>query len=111
MKIQVTVLIFSGRPNPTWELEGNAADKIINHWQSLPSTDKVELHSPQLGYQGCRIDLNPYEHFVLFNGYGFSFKNGKQIEQRGDPGRKIEKMIINNAPAHYRDIIGQTISF
>lgn len=109
MNVKVAILVFSGRPNPSWELNGSLADEIILHWKELPFAATTQFPEPKLGYQGCRIDLGPGEYFILFKGYGFVFKNGKQVEQRMDQGRKMERRILSTAPGNYKELVSQII--
>lgn len=111
MKIQVTVLIFSGRPNPVWELKGKTADEFIHLWEKLPSAEISQSETSQLGYQGCRLDLNPNEYILLFDGYGYLSKENIRVLQKKDIDRELEKFVLDTAPPDHKDLIGSLIKF
>jgi hypothetical protein len=109
MKIKVTLMVFSGRPNPSWEIAGETGDTIIKEWMRLPAIASMRSPGSQLGYQGCRVEHGAGEFLILYNGYGYSFKKGKQIEQKLDVDRKTELKILRTAPPEFHDLIGSII--
>ena len=111
MNLKVTVLVFSGRPNPSWEISSELATKFMQQWKELPPVEGMQLPASQLGYQGCRIELSSSEYRIIYDGFGYWFKNGKQVEQKRDAGRKIEKQILNSVPSQYAELISQVVNF
>lgn len=56
MSIQVTLNIFSGRPNPTWSLEHPTAQECMRFIDSLPPLAAEDAPVPPgLGYRGFII--------------------------------------------------------
>jgi len=52
--IRISLSVFSGRPNPYWELSGEKIDELRNKIIGLPRTKEVQ--SPGLGYRGFKIN-------------------------------------------------------
>lgn len=53
--IRVTALLFSGRPNPFWWLDGPAAARLRQRLAALPTARVVTPPPPALGYAGLRL--------------------------------------------------------
>lgn len=60
MKIKVTIDLFSGRPNPTLELEGNEAEQVLSQIQTSSAfsalTDEDAPEPSNLGFRGVVIE-------------------------------------------------------
>ena len=60
--------VFSGRPNPRWQLSAEEGADLENRLGGLPQTDPAEIPAP-LGYRGFRIqDENDLNITVATNG-------------------------------------------
>jgi hypothetical protein len=54
----VTLLVYSGRPNPTWPLGRDLEASITRHLEQLPMGRAAENTPPSvLGYNGFRVEL------------------------------------------------------
>src|SRR5688572_16669026 len=64
----VVLDVFSGRPNPRWQLSADEAEDLENHLGGLPQTNPAEIPAP-LGYRGFRIQAeNDVNITVTTNG-------------------------------------------
>lgn len=111
MSITVTVLIFSGRPDPSWKLVAEQEKEILQTWEKLPFQEVTQPPHPKLGYQGCRIDLNSNEYIMFVEGSVYQFKDSILVSQRIDNNRQTERLVLNTAPGDYKGIIGEIINF
>jgi hypothetical protein len=105
MKILVQMDVFSGRPNPSWELSPSESGELLKQLSLLTEVDKnnAAFHD-NLGYRGFIISFQEdgstkappnvyrvYKGFILMNGkiYSDSSNIEKQfLEQAGNKGFK-----------------------
>ena len=88
--------IFSGRPNPEWELQEHEAaelESIIE--RSTPWQGKVD--PPGLGYRGFIVYLpNPVR---VYKGQIFNERTGSQ-NRLADIGIKLDLWLLENGRTH-----------
>lgn len=113
--LDVTVQLYSGRPNPSWSVFGREAVGFACALRDvLPVHEAVE-RQPKLGYQGLDVsvfDNLDVEEYAIFNGHIVSkgrwfFDRNRSIElallKSGDS--KIEKEIfehiMSNISSHW----------
>lgn len=53
--MRIEIDIFSGRPNPAWELDAQEADELLARLRALPPSEAAELPEG-LGYRGLKLD-------------------------------------------------------
>lgn len=94
---QANLLIFSGRPDPTWEIPANVAAELLNHWRQLPLLPAVPKRPACLGYRGCLLFSSAGEEWKAFDGAVMRTAEGSS-EVRYDQERLFEKMLISSAP-------------
>ncbi len=91
------LLIFSGRPDPTWRVEESTLKELRDIWNSLTPYYGEPLSPTSLGYRGCIVSCNNgTEWFVFQNMISFTI-NGK-TEIRTDKNKEIEDLILDSAP-------------
>ena len=92
-----SLLIFSGRPDPTWKIEEATIKELQNIWNSLVTNHGELLSSPSLSYRGCLIKCcDGIEWFVFKNIVSLTI-SGK-TESRADYDKKLESLILASAP-------------
>jgi hypothetical protein len=96
-KCVCTVLIFSGRPDPTWELKESIREEFEKIWKTLEPIKKEPKPVPSLGYRGCIIRCNKDIEWFAYEGVVTLKKKGIS-ESHLDIDRKFEKFVINSAP-------------
>jgi hypothetical protein len=94
------VSIFSGRPDPTWAVTENVAERLEALWTSLEkSTQEQQPPSPPpLGYRGCflkdaaeGLEWSAYKGLVML-------KSRTGVEARHDESRRFESTLLESAP-------------
>ena len=97
--LQATALVFSGRPDPAWQIDPARAAPIIERLEAAPATDAAGPAAPALGYRG--VILSPEA-----GGVSWAIHAGWIVETRGrsvpvrrrDDGRRIERAVLATAP-------------
>jgi hypothetical protein len=90
--------IFSGRPNPTWELDEQAARTLRELHQELWGVDERPPEPPGLGYRGFVYTLNG-RSWRAFNGWVFA-----PDRTTLDDGRTIERLLVRSLPDEYAEL-------
>jgi hypothetical protein len=96
---QARALIFSGRPDPTWELSPDDEQEFLEVWSQIPPARAVEATTPApLGYRGVEIVADDGRKWVATRGHLTLTVNG-QTTTHLDPARTIERLVLATAPA------------
>jgi hypothetical protein len=99
MKISIELDVFSGRPNPSWELNPSESGELLKELSPLPEVDKNKAEFfDGLGYRGFIISVQAadkatsspaiyriYKGFILSDDKIFSDKNSveKKLMEQG----------------------------
>jgi len=95
------IFIFSGRPNPEWEVNDETGNDFVKYWMNLEKSDNhVELQG-RLGYSGCFFELRE-QKWICYNSLVSKYDNAKLIESKVDNGQKLEKKIMLSIPNKIR---------
>lgn len=98
MKISIQLDVFSGRPNPSWELSPSESGELFNQLSLLPEADAAKApYYDRLGYRGFIVSV--YEKdttsspsiYRIFQGYVF---NSDKLYSDKD---SLEKSFIEQA--------------
>jgi hypothetical protein len=85
--------IFSGRADPTWEVERSLAERLEQLWTRLDPDGATTQAPPRLGYRGVFLrGPNGREWHAL----GDVVILG--VERRRDPDRQFERELLRSAP-------------
>ncbi|MBD1874380.1 hypothetical protein H6F75_12880 [Nodosilinea sp. FACHB-131] len=93
--VAVELDVFSGRPNPVWNLSEAQCAEVEQHIDQLPEVADESLQSlPALGYRGLIIH---YENQQGVRDFIRIYRGVSQSEeiQLQDPDRKLEKWLIS----------------
>ena len=83
-EIEIQLDIFSGRPNPTWTVAGEAADHLWRLLRELEPTPPKE--PPDLGYRGF-LPIGPRQTVRAYDGVlAFLPTRGEQPSYYRDTG-------------------------
>jgi hypothetical protein len=85
--------IFSGRPDPTWEVPEEEAERIVSVWERLPPAREPAKDSPALGYRGCWLRARDERWWDAVGGVVTSGGDA-----RADVGGSVERAILATAP-------------
>ena len=90
--------VYSGRPDPAWNISKQVAVKVQELWESLAATDKkYEPRPGGLGYRGVFVKEPGHREWTAFNGT-VSLTTPGGVEVRRDPARQFEKTLLSSAP-------------
>ncbi len=91
------VFLFSGRPNPEWELGEDAITELLKVWNTLKPMRSGHQPAPKLGYQGCYLRCPNNQEWIAFEGV-VTLRKFDTLEYRQDGERKFEKKLLSSAP-------------
>ncbi|HLF26437.1 MAG TPA: hypothetical protein VJG32_08875 [Anaerolineae bacterium] len=104
-KAQASLDIFSGSPNPFWDLSDAAAVRLVDELAQLKTTPSREGPDPDsgLGYRGFIVEITEkasgsVRRLAIYRG-GIQ-ETGWQTTFYQDPDRKIEKLLLDSARPH-----------
>jgi hypothetical protein len=92
------LLLFSGRPNPSWTLTPAQAEHLLDIWNALPRKAGHEpAPSSRLGYGGAFLSSSQGEKWLASRSCVIrSGPGGEEI--RDDPQRRFGNAIRSSAP-------------
>ena len=94
----VTLDVYSGRPNPSWELEGNMLSEVTARVRDLAGGSGAAAPRTVLGYRGFRIENLGSDHpdaIVVGRGVATIIR-GKDTEHRID-SVGLERLLLEDA--------------
>ena len=91
------MLLYSGRPDPEWELAPGAADALVRLWSGLGAHPDAAVRTPALGYRGCIVRMRQ-EGWPAFGGV-VTHRTEQREETRTDPSRDFERAALATAPS------------
>ena len=89
--------IFSGRPDPTWAIGADDAERLKSLWDSMEPYDGALPTAPVLGYRGCFLRDSSGREWVAYRGC-VALKTATGSELRKDNNRKFEALLLLSAP-------------
>jgi hypothetical protein len=103
MKWTVIAMIFSGRPDPQWDLPEELVVRWQELWAQLPESIMPATQSFRSGYKGCRIRHGA--DWLLVNKGIITLHSGGLVLSRLDEGNKLELMLLRSAPLEWQALI------
>jgi hypothetical protein len=94
---QAGAMVFSGRPDPTWELADSVAAALVAVWDELVETGDPLPAGPPLGYRGCYLRHGADCEWTAFGGV-VSCRRRTGHTARTDPARRFEQELLMSAP-------------
>ena len=98
MKHHWTVIasIYSGRPDPRWEITDEQAHHFMELWQEAPLSE-TEVVIPSIsGYKGIRMHAGE-KQFLIYK-EAITCIEEKMRTSKKDKQRTMEKFLLNTAP-------------
>jgi hypothetical protein len=90
-------LLYSGRPNPVWKVDGRRARRLVRLWTSLDVAEGPRPRSPSLGYRGCILREDTHREWTAYGGVVTLSASGR-LEMRRDDQREFERGVLATAP-------------
>lgn len=96
--LRATAHVFSGRPDPAWQIDPSRAAAIVRLLEAAGATDAAAPPPPALGYRGVSLSSDA-------GGASWTIYAGVIVEQRPrsaavhrlDPGRRAERAVLATA--------------
>jgi hypothetical protein len=89
--------VFSGRPNPSWQLDDEARKKLVSLLGALARAQTPAPEVPGLGYRGFTFGLGgparAYGGFV-----------DMPLRVLADPDRTVEHFLLEQLPAEFSEV-------
>lgn len=103
--------VFSGRPDPVWEVQLALAARLEKIWRHLEIAKVEPPPQPVLGYRGCSLKGPRGREWFAFGGVvtlrsssrsksTSKSRTDAQTESRRDPAKKFERALLASAPAN-----------
>ena len=89
--------IFSGRPDPTWDVGVELVKKLEKMWKSFERWTGVPPAAPPLGYRGCFLRCKPNIEWFAYKGI-VTLKTPEGSESRIDKDKNFERLLLSSAP-------------
>jgi hypothetical protein len=105
----VIALIYSGRPDPRWDLSEEQTDHFLSLWRQAGNSETETVIPSVSGYKGIRI-LSPGKQFLIYNGIMTVIENQLRTSKRDDQ-RSIERFLLNTSPPGITTILKQSGTF
>jgi hypothetical protein len=108
MKISVELDVFSGRPNPSWELNPSESGELLKQLSPLPEADKNKAEfNDGLGYRGFIVSVQDADKATespeIYRVYkGFVLAKGKVFSDKNSVEKKLKEQATNKG---FADII------
>jgi hypothetical protein len=91
--------VFSGRPDPVWEVKPALGARLEKIWQSLHPSEIEPPFQPALGYRGCFLQGPRGRQWFAFGGV-VTLHLARSFESRRDPAKRFERTLLASAPAN-----------
>ncbi len=112
--MQVEVDMFSGRPNPHWELTVPESQEFARRFQSLSAHKGEGFVNEGLGYRGLIVresgeEVEGDRDIVIYQGLVVAKRQDKS-QQFTDQNRALEKWLIQTGEGRLDDVLYHQIS-
>lgn len=112
--MQVEVDVYSGRPNPHWNLTPQEAEEFVSRFQGLPSSQGTETMNEGLGYRGLIVTkpgdrIEGYNEILISNGLVLA-RHDEQSQEFTDQNRKLEKWVLQTGKGWLDEALYEQIS-
>jgi hypothetical protein len=113
-KMQIEVDVFSGRPNPHWELTGQESNEFVQRFQSLPPSSGEGAVKEGLGYRGLIVsvpgkEIEGFQEILISNGVVVA-RWDNQSKQFVDRNRVLEKWLFQTGKGRLDNELYRQIS-
>ncbi len=90
--------VFSGRPNPRWQVDEHIEQQLRERHRRLAASATPAAEPPGLGYRGFCYTLEGVSWRAL---NGFVVGPDRVLH---DPHRSIERLLLDHLPDEYGDL-------
>jgi hypothetical protein len=107
--MHVTLEVFSGRPNPSWELSQEQISEFLKKTLKLKTKENFQFDSKyELGYRGFIVEEKNFaqksRRFEVYNGVVNVVENNSSYTLE-DKEYSIERWLLQTAPNNLDDLV------
>ena len=100
-KMRAELDLFSGRPNPTWNLTADESAELVKRLKTLPETKEGKIHDG-LGYRGIVVtaagdEVSDFATAVVSGGIVLVRVSGGGGRLLADSDRALERWLLGTA--------------
>ena len=108
--MHVELDVFSGRPNPAWDLDADGEADFLARLQLLKPNRSEPSSYDGLGYRGFRVEgVTGYNRLTIFNGTAEAWDDGRRYSWL-DETKSLEKFLLQTAKTFIDPALFRTIS-
>jgi hypothetical protein len=93
-----TALIYSGRPDPEWNIDRWQLKGLKEIWQELPSSKVGPPAPPPLGYRGAALHCPSGEEWYAYGRIVTLKRGASRAKHRADDESRFEQTLLSTAP-------------
>ena len=93
MSWHATARMYSGRPDPEWDLPPELGSRLDELWMRLPALDADPPEPPSLGYRGYVVER---PDGARYEGIPGTVTRGE--ERRADRDGEFERLVLESQP-------------
>lgn len=93
-----TVHLYSGRPDPRWEVPGGVGEQLSALWAKSRPPGESPAPPPPLGYRGVTLSAPDGTEWTAYRGV-ITKKFDGGVERRADEEGLWERTLLESAPA------------
>ena len=90
-------MVFSGRPDPTWDVNEKTVKQLEEIWRTLEAYGDEPPRGPNLGYRGTFL-RGPDGHQRLAYRGVVTLRTDSGSKSRSDTNRLFERVLLASAP-------------
>ena len=107
--MHVELDVFSGRPNPTWNLSQDEGRELTRLHRQLPAQAPPTSLPEGLGYRGFRVSgFQPFQELVVWKNT-VTAARAEPPQQWHDANRSLEGFLLGTARAHVDTALFATV--
>ncbi len=99
-----SALVFSGRKNPSWEVQQGTAEKALLLFQDAPAAADDNPAASLLGYNGLQLKHGNKLWHAMKGRIFFKVKD-ETVLVKEDPDRRFEQMLLRTAPREIAELL------
>jgi hypothetical protein len=107
----ITIDVFSGRTNPTWNLSSEEVKTLQEMLDSLSSAESTRPRPDRLGYRSIIVDLekdNSTDRLFVYEGQ-VEWETTSGARFYSDPDRALERWLLSTGQRHIEPDLYETI--
>ena len=103
-RARVEIDVYSGMPNPAWELTSDETASLVKQLAELPTTSRVAM-SGRLGYRGFIVSLQQgtQQRWIRVHGGIVQINKEPASSYAQDAQRRLERWLLGTGMTHLNE--------